>query len=60
MVTVLVRSVKAKVTWIDLCYSKKERGLGPKDLEVWNHASMLRHAWNLFTRSGSIWVAWIK
>jgi hypothetical protein len=31
-----------------------------KDLEVWNRASMLRHVWNLFARSGSIWVAWIK
>jgi hypothetical protein len=46
--------------WTDLCYPKKEGGLGLKDLEVWNHASMLRHVWNLFARSGSIWVAWIK
>jgi hypothetical protein len=34
--------------------------LGLKDLEVWNLASMLRHVWILFIRSGSIWVAWIK
>jgi hypothetical protein len=46
--------------WTDLCYPKKEGGLGLKDLEVWNHASMLQHVWNLFARLGSIWVAWIK
>jgi hypothetical protein len=51
---------KAKVAWTNLCYPKKEGSLELKDLEVWNRASMLRHVWNLFARSGSIWVAWIK
>jgi hypothetical protein len=48
---------KAKVAWSDLCYPKKEGGLGLKDLDVWNKSSMMRHVWSLFARSGSLWVA---
>jgi hypothetical protein len=39
----------SKVAWSDLCYPKKEGGLGLKDL----------HVWSLFASSGSLWVAWI-
>jgi hypothetical protein len=31
-----------------------------KSLEVWNQTSMHRHAWSLFAKLGSIWVAWVK
>jgi hypothetical protein len=34
--------------------------LGLKKIEEWNHASIMRHIWNIFTKAGSIWVAWIK
>ncbi|XP_059441719.1 uncharacterized protein LOC132174022 [Corylus avellana] len=51
---------KAKVAWSDLCFPKKEGGLGLKRLEVWNQTSMLRHIWSIFARSGSIWVAWLR
>ncbi|XP_062155223.1 uncharacterized protein LOC133863288 [Alnus glutinosa] len=37
-----------------------EGGLGIKRIEVWNKASMLNHIWNLFTKAGSLWVAWIN
>jgi hypothetical protein len=53
-------TAKAKVSWKDVYFPKKEGGLGLKSLEVWNQTSMLRHVWSLFTRSGSIWVAWVK
>jgi hypothetical protein len=53
-------AAKAKVSWSNLCFPKKEGGLGLKRLEVWNQNSMLRHVWSIFARSGSIWVAWIK
>ena len=53
-----IGSAKAKVSWKDVCYPKREGGLGLKSLEVWNQTSMLRHVWSLFARSGSIWVAW--
>jgi hypothetical protein len=55
-----VGSAKAKISWMDLCFPKKEGGWGLKSLEVWNQTSMLRHVWSLFARSGSIWVAWVK
>jgi DNA polymerase III psi subunit len=41
-------SAKAKVAWSEVCYLKKEGGLGLKNLEVWNISSMLRHVWTLF------------
>jgi hypothetical protein len=53
-------AARAKVAWSEVCLPKKEGGLGLKRLEVWNNASMLRHVWSLFARSGSIWVAWVK
>ena len=48
------------MAWFDVCFPKKERGLGLKRLEVWNQTFMLRHIWSLFARLGSLWVAWIK
>jgi hypothetical protein len=55
-----IEAAKAKVAWNDICFPKKEGGLGLKRIEVWNKTSMLRHIWSLFARSGSLWVAWIK
>jgi predicted transcriptional regulator len=50
----------AKVAWSQLCVPKQEGGLGIKRIEVWNKASMLNHIWNLFTKAGSLLVAWIN
>jgi hypothetical protein len=49
-----------KVSWDKLCNPKREGGLGIKNLEVWNNASILQHIWTLFTKVGSLWVAWIE
>jgi hypothetical protein len=38
----------------------KEGGLGIKNIEVWNQASILNHIWNLFAKAGSLWVAWVN
>jgi len=56
------RDTKAhvKVAWSKLGVPKKEGGLGIKRIEIWNKASMLNHIWNLFTKVGSLWVAWIN
>jgi len=51
---------KAKVSWVKVCVPRKEGGLGLKRKEDWNKAAMLRHIWNLFSRTGSLWVAWVK
>jgi hypothetical protein len=48
---------KAKVSWDNICFPKKEGGLEIKHLEVWNRAAMLNHIWSLFTRACSLWVA---
>jgi hypothetical protein len=51
---------KEKVSWDLICVPKREGGLGLKRLEEWNRAVILKHIWNLFTKSGSLWVAWIN
>lgn len=33
--------------------------MGIKRLAVWNMVSMMNHIWNLFSISGSLWVAWV-
>ncbi|GKV34604.1 hypothetical protein SLEP1_g42967 [Rubroshorea leprosula] len=49
----------AKVNWPSVCYPKQEGGLGIKSLVQWNKACILRFIWMLFTKAGSIWVAWV-
>jgi hypothetical protein len=53
-------AAKAKVSWTEICFPKKEGGLVLKDVEIWNISSVIRHIWSLFAKSGSLWVAWIK
>jgi len=53
-------NAKAKVAWKDVCFRKKEGGLGLKDLESWNTSAIMRHIWVMFARSGSLWVAWVQ
>ena len=50
-------TAKAKVSLHELCFPKKEGGLGLKRLEVWNQTAMLKHVWSIFARFGFIWVA---
>jgi len=50
----------AKVAWSKVCLPKREGGLGIKDIAIWNQASMLNHVWNLFSKAGSLWVAWTE
>lgn len=30
-----------------------------KKLVDWKRAAILRHIWSIFSRSGSLWVAWV-
>ncbi|CAN1228527.1 hypothetical protein LINGRAPRIM_LOCUS1299 [Linum grandiflorum] len=50
---------KCKVAWQFLAMPKEEGGVGLKDFYTWNSAKVLRHLWSLFTRGGSLWVAWM-
>jgi hypothetical protein len=52
-------AARAKVAWKYLCVPKQEGGLGLKNLEVWNRASMLRHIWSLFAKSNSGPFGWL-
>lgn len=53
-------SVRAKVAWGEVCFPKKEGVLCLKCLDFWNKSFMIRHIWNLFAKSGSLWVALVR
>lgn len=46
--------------WNELGFPKCEGGLGLRNLETWNKASILKHLWSSLTDPGSLWVAWAK
>ncbi|XP_013595094.1 PREDICTED: uncharacterized protein LOC106303347 [Brassica oleracea var. oleracea] len=50
----------ARVSWEMVTKTKKEGGLGIKDLGIWNKACCLKLIWLLFFQSGSVWVAWYR
>ncbi|XP_074300203.1 uncharacterized protein LOC141631432 [Silene latifolia] len=47
------------VAWTDICHTKKEGGLGIKNVEVWNVASVGKLVHWLYTKADSLWVLWI-
>ncbi|KAL1213840.1 putative ribonuclease H protein [Cardamine amara subsp. amara] len=51
---------QAKVSWSQVCSPKSEGGLGLKDLKLWNRTYGLKLIWQLFSASGSLWVAWCR
>jgi hypothetical protein len=40
-------TAKAKISRNDICFPKKEGGLGLKYVEIWNISSMMRHIWSI-------------
>ncbi|GKD32648.1 hypothetical protein Tco_1248157 [Tanacetum coccineum] len=54
-----MRKVKAKVAWEDVCFPKREGGLGIRRLEGFNKALISTHIWSLLLRKESLWVKWI-
>ena len=50
----------ARVDWENICKPKKEGGLGLRRLDEFQEVFEPKRVWNLFSQSGSIWVAWIN
>ena len=50
----------AKVAWSSVCTSKESGGLGLRRISGLNTAYGIKHVWNIFAGSGSLWVAWVK
>lgn len=50
----------ARVSWETLVLTKRQGGLGIKDLCTWNKSCTLRLIWILFFRPESVWVQWFK
>lgn len=49
---------KAKVAWSRVCLPKSEGGLGLRRFSEWNTSLSLKFILLLFSKSGSLWVAW--
>ncbi|KAL0444985.1 UNVERIFIED_CONTAM: hypothetical protein Slati_2221200 [Sesamum latifolium] len=50
----------AKVSWVQVCKSKEEGGLGIRRVLHMNQALMLKHVWRILQEDPrSIWVAWV-
>lgn len=49
-----------RVAWETVVLTKRQGGLGVKDLKIWNKAYCLRLVWMLFFRQDSVWVMWFK
>ncbi|XP_074278315.1 uncharacterized protein LOC141601908 [Silene latifolia] len=47
------------VSWHDVCFSKKEGGLGIQNAGVWNVASVSKLVHWLYTKADRLWVLWI-
>ncbi|XP_074265533.1 uncharacterized protein LOC141587971 [Silene latifolia] len=47
------------VAWTDICFTKKEGGLGIKNAGVWNVASVGKLVHWLYTKADRLWVLWI-
>ncbi|GJV82670.1 RNA-directed DNA polymerase, eukaryota, reverse transcriptase zinc-binding domain protein [Tanacetum coccineum] len=47
---------KAKVSWDAICKPKDQRGLGLKNLGVWNEVLMLKYLWNVASKKDTLWV----
>ncbi|GJX90807.1 RNA-directed DNA polymerase, eukaryota, reverse transcriptase zinc-binding domain protein [Tanacetum coccineum] len=50
---------KTKITWSTVCKPKDQRGLGLKDMNLWNEALLSKHIWNIVAKKDSMWVKWI-
>lgn len=50
----------SRVAWQDVCRPKAEGGVGIRLLEDFQLVFRLKQVWNLFSNSGSLWVAWLK
>lgn len=49
-----------KVAWSTICQPKEEGGLGLRDFSLWNKTLNLKLIWLLFSKSDSLWVAWMR
>lgn len=49
-----------KVAWSTVCQPKEEGGLGLRNFSLWNKTLNLKLIWLLFSKSDSLWVAWMR
>ncbi|GKV23745.1 hypothetical protein SLEP1_g33443 [Rubroshorea leprosula] len=54
------QSAMALVAWDDMCTPKCEGGLGIKQLDMWNRATLSKLVWLICKNHDNIWVCWAK
>ncbi|XP_057250742.1 uncharacterized protein LOC130591438 [Beta vulgaris subsp. vulgaris] len=47
------------VNWDSVCCSKKEGGLGIKNVLIWNQATLGRYVWAIALKKDNLWVRWV-
>ncbi|KAL2944091.1 LINE-1 retrotransposable element ORF2 protein [Bienertia sinuspersici] len=47
------------ISWDRTCTPKSAGGLGIKDIQRWNYASLGRYVWALATKQDNLWVKWV-
>ncbi|KAL2905125.1 LINE-1 retrotransposable element ORF2 protein [Bienertia sinuspersici] len=47
------------ISWENVCKEKKVGGLGFRDIQKWNIATMARHVWAVANKQDNLWVKWI-
>lgn len=50
----------SNIAWEKLCYGKTYGGLGFRNVQVWNVASMDKYVWALDVNQENFWVKWIN
>ncbi|XP_010530574.2 PREDICTED: uncharacterized protein LOC104807150 isoform X3 [Tarenaya hassleriana] len=49
-----------RIAWDAICKPRTEGGLGLRRLDEFNKVFRLKLVWLLFSKAGSLWVAWVK
>jgi len=54
-----VRRKPGLVAWDTLCLSKKEGGMGVRDVMEWA-ALVAKQIWNIASKPGRLWIKWVN
>ncbi|XP_019253939.1 PREDICTED: uncharacterized protein LOC109232639 [Nicotiana attenuata] len=48
------------VAWDLVCRTKRQGGLGVKDIVVWNEEAIAKYVWNIAAKTDNLWVRWVN
>lgn len=48
------------IVWDNMCYSKREGGLGMKDYEMWYLVIIGKFVWDVVFKAEKMWMKWVN